>query len=999
MNIKHNTNDELFYKWNFGTINIRTGDEKSEGARIYMVAKQVAEAKLLVCSLQEVRYRNNGKQIINLDTGESFMFYWSGPKKRRDNGVGIMIRQCKEVSFDDPDVVDARMIAMNIKVNGYAIRLVNAYAPTNCDSSESSKDTFYRLLRKSTKKQFKQQKLIVNGDLNATTELSTKQCYYNGKCLIEDSLCNDNGQRLKHFCQEKLLCMSQSFYDHPIENRYTWYSGNGITKKVLDYILVEAYTQQYMEKCEVTNIDFESDHRLLLAEMKTPTTKKARWQGKKAKKKEPRVNPKDLDNAETKRKYIQIVNSELSKTQELDGTDGIGSNLVQCLATAAKESIKVTKKQCTNNELWKNDALMNKLLVERKPLTRNSFDYKRITKEIKTRVNQLRNEKLANEATKINEYATQKEVEQLYKSFKDENSSFKAPSTTKRCEPHKLKEFFRKHFQSAGAGAEPIELDQLPDTIKKLQEIPTLNMRSGPPDKEELLKVIRKIKNSNSASDTPITFIKHALNSNEFTSELLRLYETAWVTKAIPKEWGHSKLITIWKGPGKGKQEDPSTYRGLQVGSSFCKIMVSVIIGRLRDWYDKQLLDQQQGFRFARGTADGIYIAKRTQQISENMKKKVYVIFVDLSAAFDHVDRGWMFKSIKNRFKNGANTELIQLLENLYQYTTTALAETPEDKFEVNTGVRQGGPESPLLYNLYMDYIMRIYLGKCHTNGINFLKLKYNIPSSASNSGRVTKGTYELDWTGYADDLMITFDDLASLQKGITILNELFKQYRLKINITKTKTMIFNQQLDNEEYPTTVASLNGKSLENVVIYSYLGCDIKYNESSTGDTELNLRTDAATNKFYSISKNLLNQKIYLKTRVLMINSLVRSRLTYASQTWNCTKSQLTKLNATYMGYLRRLVKGGFDRKDGGWSFKYSNTQLLRICNTGDLCDFIKSQQLKYVVNILKRSDGSITKRLLFNDDKITRRGRPQVTLISSVLKAERCSLTKLIENNV
>ena len=81
-----------------------------------MVAKQVAEAKLLVCSLQEVRYRNNGKQIINLDTGESFMFYWSGPKKRRDNGVGIMIRQCKEVSFDDPDVMDTRIIAMNIKV-------------------------------------------------------------------------------------------------------------------------------------------------------------------------------------------------------------------------------------------------------------------------------------------------------------------------------------------------------------------------------------------------------------------------------------------------------------------------------------------------------------------------------------------------------------------------------------------------------------------------------------------------------------------------------------------------------------------------------------------------------------------------------------------------------------------------------------------------------------------------------------------------------------------
>ena len=122
-----------------------------------MIAKQVAEAKLLVCSLQEVRYRNNGKQVINLDTGESFLFFWSGPKKRRDAGVGVMIRQCKEVTFDDPDVLDTRVIALNIKIKGYAIRLVNAYGPTNCDSSETSKDNFYRLLRKSTKKQFKQQ--------------------------------------------------------------------------------------------------------------------------------------------------------------------------------------------------------------------------------------------------------------------------------------------------------------------------------------------------------------------------------------------------------------------------------------------------------------------------------------------------------------------------------------------------------------------------------------------------------------------------------------------------------------------------------------------------------------------------------------------------------------------------------------------------------------------------------------------------------------------------
>ena len=119
--------------------------------------------------------------------------------------------------------------------------------------------------------------------------------------------------------------MSQSYFDHPIESRYTWYSGNGITKKVLDYILVEPFTQQYMKKCEVSTINFESDHRLLMAEMKTPTTKKARQQRITAKKKEPRTDPKDLDNAEIKRKYLQVVTSELSKEHSL-GTNQIGSN-------------------------------------------------------------------------------------------------------------------------------------------------------------------------------------------------------------------------------------------------------------------------------------------------------------------------------------------------------------------------------------------------------------------------------------------------------------------------------------------------------------------------------------------------------------------------------------------------------------------------------------------------------------------------------------------------
>ena len=48
------------------SINIQTGDEKSEGSKMYMVTKDVARKKLLFCSLQEVRYKNISNEVISL---------------------------------------------------------------------------------------------------------------------------------------------------------------------------------------------------------------------------------------------------------------------------------------------------------------------------------------------------------------------------------------------------------------------------------------------------------------------------------------------------------------------------------------------------------------------------------------------------------------------------------------------------------------------------------------------------------------------------------------------------------------------------------------------------------------------------------------------------------------------------------------------------------------------------------------------------------------------
>ena len=534
---------------------------------------------------------------------------------------------------------------------------------------------------------------------------------------------------------------------------------------------------------------------------------------------------------------------------------------------------------------------------------------------------------------------------------------------------------------------------EAPDYIKQLQSLDIQDIKTGPPDEEELRGVIKKIKCGKASCDVPMEYIKQSMSINEFASEMINLYQTIWLTKKIPKVWGYSKLITLWKGPSKGHHDDPSTYRGLQIGSSLCKIIMVIIIDRLKTWYEKQLLDQQQGFRSTRGTTDGIFVAKCVQQITSKMKKPTYVLFVDLTAAFDHVERSWLFKTLRYRYPTGTEETMLKLLESLYSCTTTSLAENPDDTFKLTSGVRQGGPESPLLYNLYMDFVMRVYLQKCRQGGVNFIKLKYRIPEKASSTNMTAAGDMLIDWSGYADDLMLFFDDENSLRLGLKILDETFLRYRLKINPSKTKTMILNHQYNGIDYPCSISTLGDKQLENVKIYRYLGCEIEFNKPSTGDTELNLRQDAAECKFYSLAKNLLNMKVNLKIRTNIMNSLVRSRAVYGCQVWSIQQIQLQKLNAAYMSLLRRMTKGGFKRKPNSWSYIHRNDDLLRMAKTESLQTFVRKQQLKYVISVVKKDNSSIVKRLLFNDNRSMRPG-PQLSLLSSVMKNENVNIDEL-----
>ena len=117
--------------------------------------KEVNRAGHLFCCLQEVKYRNTGSKLIVLDTGESYEFHWCGKKRRREAGVGIIIRIHPDIVINSPNVNDPNIMAVNLRIHGFNIRIINGYSPTESGGSDYQRDIFYRQLKTACSKKQK----------------------------------------------------------------------------------------------------------------------------------------------------------------------------------------------------------------------------------------------------------------------------------------------------------------------------------------------------------------------------------------------------------------------------------------------------------------------------------------------------------------------------------------------------------------------------------------------------------------------------------------------------------------------------------------------------------------------------------------------------------------------------------------------------------------------------------------------------------------------------
>ena len=105
--------------------------------------------------------------------------------------------------------------------------------------------------------------ILILSDMNATTEVTKSRTYFGkqGTIVSPHENTNDNGLRLESFAVNNNLCLSSTFFEHEKEDRFTWFSNDGKTKKILDHILASQTLQKQMIDCKVqkkTKLPFRS---------------------------------------------------------------------------------------------------------------------------------------------------------------------------------------------------------------------------------------------------------------------------------------------------------------------------------------------------------------------------------------------------------------------------------------------------------------------------------------------------------------------------------------------------------------------------------------------------------------------------------------------------------------------------------------------------------------------------------------------------------------------
>lgn len=154
-------------------------------------------------------------------------------------------------------------------------------------------------------------------------------------------------------------------------------------------------------------------------------------------------------------------------------------------------------------------------------------------------------------------------------------------------------------------------------------------------------------------------------------NRLMELLNMIWHNGTIPKDWRKNIIVPLYK---RGDKEKTGNYRGISLLCIAYKIYAEMIRDRIENEVKEKgmVSESQASFRRGRATIDNIIVLNHLMQREKRQggkDGKVYMLFADIKAAFDNVERSTLWRELRRKVIK----DLIRRMEKMYERTKTVI--------------------------------------------------------------------------------------------------------------------------------------------------------------------------------------------------------------------------------------------------------------------------------------------------------------------------------------
>lgn len=397
---------------------------------------------------------------------------------------------------------------------------------------------------------------------------------------------------------------------------------------------------------------------------------------------------------------------------------------------------------------------------------------------------------------------------------------------------------------------------------------------------------VKNLKTSKSPGSDNILneHIKYTINA--FSPIYIQLFNLILDTGVIPDSWVLGDILPIYKN--KGSINLPENYRPITLLSCLGKLFTSILNNRLTKYVEKyEIISHcQAGFRKGLSTVDNLFVLQCLFELSKTSKNKLFCAFVDFKQAFDNVWRDGLWYKIQ---KYGINGKCLNLIRNMYSNIKSRVTTQEGNSafFPCSKGVRQGENLSPILFSLYLNDL-EYYLT---TNGASGVVCEAN-----------TENVYsyiKLSILLFADDTVLFSNNKNDLQHMLNLFEQYCDDWKLTVNIAKTKILIFSSGRHAEN---TRFYFKGIEIEVVREYKYLG--IYLSKSGSFSNCKKHVAQQANNAMFSLLRKIRVLNLPIEMQIDLFNKLIKPILLYGCEIW--ALGNLDILERVQLKFLKRIL---------------------------------------------------------------------------------------------